>query len=646
MKNKHREPHILQWVLVLVFFGLSTYLVGQNASYFQTTVIPTKQAAPYDGTVLPIQKAPNWVALSSDQYKVDYDQLPSDKLLPLPTYDPAQLKTSTETLGWKTETDKAIRNAKITFSTPYMGNYKLDGVEYAGSHLAVDIKVPNNTPVYAIGNGVVIKVSTQSTGFGVHIVVKHENFPSFDNPNSKTTYYSSYSHLNSALISEGEVVTKGQEIGITGQTGTASTPHLHFQIDNDQAPWHPYWPFTYQEAQNAGYSFSDAVNYGLGKDKALSTTVNPMLYVQKYLNGTVTDTSSTTLDNSTSSTDSATLPPKIGESSTSDSTSDSTSTASDSTDNSSTDTTVDNTVTENPATAFKVITDGVFVVGNEEEIQIQAVDNEGSVAISYKPKDGVSLMIENGGASIANDYLRSDDFVNGIATAKITPTAPQGLRLKASDGNISGLSDIMQSEIFSDVPADNEAYEAISFLKTHEVLGGYPDGSFKPQNVVSRVEALKFIVKGVNLKTQTVQSLPFKDTVSTEWYANYVATAYNEKIVSGYPDLTFKPAQTVNRAEFLKMLLTAMKVDLPQTVQKDLFDDVPADAWYAPYVQYAKDKNLIDTSSNMLKPEEGMTREEVAEVIYRMLMVRLTGQNQYQSGLAVSSLKVEEYFAG
>lgn len=46
-------------------------------------------------------------------------------------------------------------------------------------------------------------------------------------------------------------------------TGFTTTPHLHIQVDNEETPFYPYWPFTLTEAGDAGMSFFDGVDNGL-----------------------------------------------------------------------------------------------------------------------------------------------------------------------------------------------------------------------------------------------------------------------------------------------------------------------------------------------------------------------------------------------
>lgn len=645
----YRKIGKYHFIMLLILLIGAAFLTEQGAWYFRTSVLPTQSPAPYDGTTLPVLKVAKWTALGSDEWSASYDQLSSSgKLIPLPVYDPSVLKTPVEELGWSSESDLNIRNAKITFSVPYMGNYKLDGLEYAGSHLAVDIKLPMNTPVYAIGNGIVVKASNQSTGFGNHIVIKHENFPGFSNASSKETYYSSYSHLDSINVRENDIVTKGQFIGKSGASGTATTPHLHFQIDKASAPWHPYWPFTYQESAAAGLTFTESINAGLGKDKALQTTINPMLYVQKYMNGfstssTYTDTTMTPEVNTTTPVNTVSTTP--ASSTPDDFDLPPTGTTSETTP-ANTETVIEVTPDpiENQAVELEISHDGNFIDGQIENIKVTALDASGNIAIGYKPSSEVYIDCLLGSVE-APDSLYAEDFNNGVAVFQITTRGQMPIQLKVDDGTISGQSTVLTSTLFSDVEKDNASYQAISFLKQNNVIDGYPDGSFKPDSVVSRVEALKFILNGINSNLISARELPFPDTSAREWYSDYVATGYNKSIVEGYPDSTFKPANTVNRAEFLKMLLTAMEVQVDKHVSEDVYKDVPMESWYAPYVKFAKDKNLIVIKEGKFGPEEGMTREETAELIYRTILLKVSGAPKYSSGIKLSETDTVNYFS-
>ena len=170
---------------------------------------------------------------------------------------------------------------------------------------------------------------------------------------------------------------------------------------------------------------------------------------------------------------------------------------------------------------------------------------------------------------------------------------------------------------FSDVSVTDQSFQAINYLFEEGIVSGYPDGSFKPDKVVSRVEALKLILEGIDASFDT-GNLPFADAYSSEWYAKYVYTAYKNNIVAGYPDGTFKPSSTVNRAEFYKILFNSMGVQVDSVVKTAPFKDVPVDAWFAPYIATAKDMGIVE--GDYFYPENGMKRADVAEAIYKVMI--------------------------
>ena len=303
------------------------------------------------------------------------------------------------------------------------------------------------------------------------------------------------------------------------------------------------------------------------------------------------------------------------------------------------------TVPQSEAVSFKFKTnDGSFIADVKESMTLTAVDSSGDTVSSYKPAEAVYLETLLGSAEYAS-VLTADDFRNGSATFDFTPHSASNLQFKANDGKITGESAVLKSMLFSDVSSSGKSYRAISFLKKRGVINGYPDGSFKPDGIVSRVEALKFILEAANESLVSGTNLPFKDTSKVAWYTEYVATAFGKSIVQGYPDHTFKPANTVNRAEFLKMLLVSMDFQVPDSVNANVYFDVKKDSWYASYVKFAKDKNLIETDGRYFKPDEGMTREDVAELIYRAVMLKVSKAEAYRNGLSVTDAVLDHYFS-
>jgi murein DD-endopeptidase MepM/ murein hydrolase activator NlpD len=104
-------------------------------------------------------------------------------------------------------------------------------------HEGVDIRAPNNTPVLAVAPGIVYKVDqryrpnkqagkTEEHPYGYHIRIKHRL--------AEGEYMSIYAHLRHGsadpFIREGDVVSTGQQIALSNNTGNSSAPHLHFTL--------------------------------------------------------------------------------------------------------------------------------------------------------------------------------------------------------------------------------------------------------------------------------------------------------------------------------------------------------------------------------------------------------------------------------
>ncbi|MFZ4461405.1 MAG: M23 family metallopeptidase [Patescibacteria group bacterium] len=226
---------------------------------------------PFDGTIYPIRYVPNWLDAKYSNKSTRFESIPAADFVDLPFYDPNIFEDDTDK-------GKIALLQRATYITPYMGSYRMNFQEYDGSHLGVDIRAPLGTPVLAIANGIVTKVNISNGGDGIYVVIRHDGV-SFDG-GAKQSYYSTYLHLESALAVEGTKIAKGQVLGKVGMTGVTTTPHLHFQIDKADAPFHAYWPYSLRDAQEAGLDFFDAVNVGLGKENAMKYTVHPMDFVQ------------------------------------------------------------------------------------------------------------------------------------------------------------------------------------------------------------------------------------------------------------------------------------------------------------------------------------------------------------------------------
>ena len=92
----------------------------------------------------------------------------------------------------------------------------------------MDFSAPRGTPVYATGDGRVVRADNRATGYGNHIRVEHGY-----------GYRSLYAHLYKFNVRVGQRVKRGDIIGFVGSTGRSQGPHLHYEIFKDDVHINP-----------------------------------------------------------------------------------------------------------------------------------------------------------------------------------------------------------------------------------------------------------------------------------------------------------------------------------------------------------------------------------------------------------------------
>jgi hypothetical protein len=165
-------------------------------------------------------------------------------------------------------------------------------------------------------------------------------------------------------------------------------------------------------------------------------------------------------------------------------------------------------------------------------------------------------------------------------------------------------------ESFSDVPATHANAEAIAYVKSEGIVEGYADGTFKPDATINRAEFVKILMGSFEDDGRMCKIAPFSDVDQTAWYATYAHRARCQGIVEGYPDGTFKPAASINFAEAAKIIVKA-KFDF-EVVESQF------DAWYQPYVERLANEHAIPMTISSL--DQKISRGEMAEIIYRIDM--------------------------
>lgn len=167
--------------------------------------------------------------------------------------------------------------------------------------------------------------------------------------------------------------------------------------------------------------------------------------------------------------------------------------------------------------------------------------------------------------------------------------------------------------------------EALYPLVRDNIIRGYPDLTFRPDQEISRAEALKLVFRvGDRFRLASHLRTDFDDVSSSDWFYPYISTAQAENLVQGYEDGTFRPHEEVNRVEFVKMAVGNLSgfyfmKDSSSLLQQ--YQDLEIDAWYLPFLSFAFTNTFLDETSTF-RPTDPMTRGEAALIMSRIMDYR------------------------
>lgn len=166
-------------------------------------------------------------------------------------------------------------------------------------------------------------------------------------------------------------------------------------------------------------------------------------------------------------------------------------------------------------------------------------------------------------------------------------------------------SNQVSAETLTDIP--DRSKEKINYLIDEEVIFGYPDGTFKPKNSVSRKEAAAMIGRALDLENEK-QETKFPDVPSDLYASGYIASATEKGIITGHTDGTFKPDDAVTRAQMAIIISRAFKLD---ETGGQAFSDVSKNSYYHDAINLIASAGIsVGYPDGTFRPNNELTREE------------------------------------
>lgn len=193
---------------------------------------------------------------------------------------------------------------------------------------------------------------------------------------------------------------------------------------------------------------------------------------------------------------------------------------------------------------------------------------------------------------------------------------------------------------FPDVASDHDNIKAITLLQEAGLFTGYPDGTFGPQRSINRAELLKVLIASLGADVTIGEGSDcFPDVRSSDWFSPYVCFAAQQGWVAGYPDGTFRPDRPVNLAEALKMFVTIRQYESGD--RRHPATGYERGQWYTPYVDTMLSKDAVSLETVTGNDDDGLdnplTRMRAAEILFRTMLTE--GRVRYAFDTGACNLK-------
>ena len=221
-------------------------------------------------------------------------------------------------------------------------------------------------------------------------------------------------------------------------------------------------------------------------------------------------------------------------------------------------------------------------------------------------------------ATVTLDSAAKEEVISGKTALNFN----QVVRLKVTSEDTKKVTPytvtVKVSEAFSDVPSSAWYYNNVMQAAANGIVSGYPDGTFKPGNSVTRRDFAIMLTQMLGVSNDGTAVSPFID-VDDDYGVVSIAYCKAHNIISGYDDGTFKPDATITRQEAASMIVKAMGVS---KASEELYpDDSTIAGWAKDAVYKAKAAGLMKgyEEDGTFRPTGKITRAEAASIMVNAL---------------------------
>lgn len=187
----------------------------------------------------------------------------------------------------------------------------------------------------------------------------------------------------------------------------------------------------------------------------------------------------------------------------------------------------------------------------------------------------------------------------------------------AASGIVVAMPQATHAITFNDVDSMAHYYEPVMNLANRNIIGGYPDKTFRPNKPVTRAEAAKLLASMINVNMNNPKIPKFTDVKASSPFYIYIAALAEAGIMGGFPGNSFQPDKPITRGQMAKILALGFKFGVSTQLNNN-FADVDDKNIFAYYIQTLLDVGVTKgKTATSFDPFNTVTRAELATFLYR-----------------------------
>ena len=204
---------------------------------------------------------------------------------------------------------------------------------------------------------------------------------------------------------------------------------------------------------------------------------------------------------------------------------------------------------------------------------------------------------------------------------KPTPTAAP-----AADKTVGDAPIVPAVQLYPDVPQEHWAYEAIRFLNAKNAVSGYEDGSFLPEEKITRAEFITMLMKlyTIEMPADTEPEKQFDDVGENDWFYPSVSASANAGILNGSNGMAY-PGRDITRQEMAVLICKTLEyagIDINSDTDLSRFDDDDEiDRWAFAAVKKLQTGGVVSGNNGRFEPKKPAKRCEAAQMLYKAMNV-------------------------